>query len=651
MAVRVEDTCVLAESVSGRVRELNTAKVRITEALDKVTEILNLKYCVEGITAAMDGRDYEQAAAYVLQYSKFDEDVLEQTSTDALVAATSRLRTEVGENFDAAVEALDRAAVLRFARLYVPIGLGDQGVQAYGAYLCAALEHEFAAVHQGLEATLAGKPVEGEEPVTFVSALTSLYDVAVFAIESEEDLIKNDLFGGDENGDGRIDHAFWTILGIVQGKIDQLAGKVLDRFMAVRSLESLATRISQAILGGGGASSSSSSSTRPTGGGDKGAKLPSTKQVDLLLYEIASISHHTERFDAFLRAASGGEGRGLVHVSGLNKRVQEMIASYLSLEMYFMNESVSRAISLDETSDESATSSMVDDVFYVLSKCARRAVSTFSTNSVCAMVNNISFVLSESLVPLLQSQIAEHGATFFESRACAVVLNNLDLAGSYVPQLRSSIEADVSELGFSPEDEAKITMCLSDLADTVPLFTGVLRDALDNICSSLQPKLKPLTSVLLDISYELTEADFAANERVDPFISSLITGISGVIAPYKSSLSPANYDAFVAGVIKYVASRIEIDSRHKVYTPYGALQFDKDVRALMTFFSSLTQRPVRDMLARLTQIATLLNVESLQEVSEYWNSMDWRLKPVEVKRVLRLRRDFSQDAIARLDLD
>ncbi len=42
---------------------------------------------------------------------------------------------------------------------------------------------------------------------------------------------------------------------------------------------------------------------------------------------------------------------------------------------------------------------------------------------------------------------------------------------------------------------------------------------------------------------------------------------------------------------------------------WGGLQFDKDVRKLLTLFSDLCQRTVRDKFVRLSQMATILQLE------------------------------------------
>ena len=58
--------------------------------------------------------------------------------------------------------------------------------------------------------------------------------------------------------------------------------------------------------------------------------------------------------------------------------------------------------------------------------------------------------------------------------------------------------------------------------------------------------------------------------------------------------------------------------------------------------------------ARLTQIASLLNLEKVGEVLYYWgdnnSNVTWRLTPAEVRRVLSRRVDFSPAEIAALKL-
>lgn len=46
-----------------------------------------------------------------------------------------------------------------------------------------------------------------------------------------------------------------------------------------------------------------------------------------------------------------------------------------------------------------------------------------------------------------------------------------------------------------------------------------------------------------------------------------------------------------------------------IYVKLGGLQFDKELRSLVGYLTAITQWTVRDKFARLTQIATVLNME------------------------------------------
>lgn len=68
---------------------------------------------------------------------------------------------------------------------------------------------------------------------------------------------------------------------------------------------------------------------------------------------------------------------------------------------------------------------------------------------------------------------------------------------------------------------------------------------------------------------------------------------------------------------------------------------DKEVRSLAGYITAATSWSVRDKFARLTQIATVLNLEQLNEIYDYWGTHDgaltWRLTPTELKSILGLR--------------
>lgn len=71
---------------------------------------------------------------------------------------------------------------------------------------------------------------------------------------------------------------------------------------------------------------------------------------------------------------------------------------------------------------------------------------------------------------------------------------------------------------------------------------------------------------------------------------------------------------------------------------------DKEVRVLVGYLTNATSWSIRDKFARLTQIATVLNLERASEISDYWSSepgaIAWRLTSAEVRHFMTLRLVF-----------
>ena len=68
---------------------------------------------------------------------------------------------------------------------------------------------------------------------------------------------------------------------------------------------------------------------------------------------------------------------------------------------------------------------------------------------------------------------------------------------------------------------------------------------------------------------------------------------------------------------------------------------DREVRALVSFLTSVTTWTIRDKFSRLSQMATVLNLESVDEMADIWGpssvGVAWRLTPAEVRQLLGLR--------------
>lgn len=76
------DTAALAEKVSRKVRELDTAQSRVQATLGHIGVVLDRMHAVEGIQSALAREDYEAAAECVARYLEL-EDEARESSTNA----------------------------------------------------------------------------------------------------------------------------------------------------------------------------------------------------------------------------------------------------------------------------------------------------------------------------------------------------------------------------------------------------------------------------------------------------------------------------------------------------------------------------------------------------------------------------------------
>ena len=126
------------------------------------------------------------------------------------------------------------------------------------------------------------------------------------------------------------------------------------------------------------------------------------------------------------------------------------------------------------------------------------------------------------------------------------------------------------------------------------------------------------------------------------FTFSISTIICLVIYP---GFIPAATDAILEELIQQLCSRLEKEILHKKrrFSLFGALQFDADIRALLSFFISIAPNiAVRQKFQRLSQICTLLSLEQLKELKDFLN-VKWLINNKEIREVLILR--FPAEAV------
>merc|ERR1711879_672204 len=102
---------------------------------------------------------------------------------------------------------------------------------------------------------------------------------------------------------------------------------------------------------------------------------------------------------------------GLIDLSKLMHRIQELVSQYVCVEQDYLLKSVEKAIGetdlLDATDPEQLTTTMVDDAFFILQQSLLRAITTCDVHAVCAVVNNVGGVIITEIKDALVGSLAE----------------------------------------------------------------------------------------------------------------------------------------------------------------------------------------------------------------------------------------------------
>ncbi|XP_057977299.1 conserved oligomeric Golgi complex subunit 4 [Malania oleifera] len=650
MLSNVRSTCDLADQVSGKVRELDLAQSRVNETLSRIDAIVERGNCIEGVKKALESEDYESAARYVQTFLEIDAKYKDSGSDqrEQLLASKKQLEGIVRKRLSAAVDQRDHPAILRFIRLFSPLRLEEEGLQVYVGYLKKVISMrsrlEFENLVELMEQTSGNQP-----QVNFVGCLTNLFKDIVLAVEENDEILRS-LCGEDS-----IVYAICEL----QEECDSRGSLILRKYMEYRKLSKLTSEIN-----------SYKNNLLPVGG----AEGPDPREIELYLEEILSLMQLGEDYTEFMVSKIKGlasvdpelgpRATKAFRSGSFSRVVQDITGYYVILEGFFMVENVRKAINIDEHVPDSLTTSMVDDVFYVLQSCCRRAISTSNINSVIAVLTGAVSLLSNEYKEALQQKMREPnlGSKLFlggvgvqkTGMEIATVLNNMDVSSEYVLKLRHEIEEQCAEAFPAPADREKVKSCLSDFGDMSNSFKQALTAGMEQLVATVTPRIRPVLDSVATISYELSEAEYADNEVNDPWVRRLLHAVETNAAWLQPVMTANNYDSFVHMVIDFITKRLEVIMMQKRFSQLGGLQLDRDARALVSHFSGITQRTVRDKFARLTQMATILNLEKVSEILDFWGEnsgpMTWRLTPAEVRRVLGLRVDFKPEAIAALKL-
>ncbi|XP_023316573.1 conserved oligomeric Golgi complex subunit 4 isoform X2 [Trichogramma pretiosum] len=470
-----------------------------------------------------------------------------------------------------------------------------------------------------------------------------------------------------------------TCAGILQKECDNQVKKIVFEFMKHRAISRKVQLINEHLR-------------------KQGVEKLEPKDLDILLSELTLMHARAELYNKFLRrrvfndieisttdeqhrASLKNDFETIMKNSELARSMQELLGAYLALERYFMEESINKAIGMDALDQDQQTSSMIDDTFFIVKKCVKRSISSGSIDGVCAVINMACGLLENELSSQLKSRLRQgypagyldlaqaynalqtsfqHGRIQTSDTELArlmflAYLNNAETSIEYVETLSRNLKIDIEQAfpNMQTKEKGKIESCLAGMKNVTFTLRTVVDYGLEQLRSSaIKPRINPWVDSFLTINHEADEEEILRHETDESFVQTLVMNLDGLLQVFKNSLMESNYNALIGILTTEVTIRLEKVIFKSSFNKIGGTILDNEIRALSNYFTSSTSWTVRDKFIRLQQIATILSVDKVEDVTEFCatDSISWRLSSAEVKKILLLRTDFRQEDIKRLKI-
>lgn len=291
-----------------------------------------------------------------------------------------------------------------------------------------------------------------------------------------------------------------------------------------------------------------------------------------------------------------------------------------------------------------------DDIFYVLRMAVHRAFHTMSNHVIAAVLASILNLLSESFLPELSRQARCRKDCFLSPRTLRWISAAYQSV-EYITKLGEEVKHLASEGSYSE----KVRQRLSEQAADFKMSSKEMKAKVDSwIVDSSRILFKAISALPLErfstLDYVMSEETLFFYELNDPWAQSFIQECTTIFEDVQKMLEGEAFNIFLLHFGKMLAEALRHSIVQKKFNAFGALQVDKDVRAISYILSSFTTNTVslRESFESLALMVSLLLVDRPQDALE--EKHNTCLTSAEKKQVLLQRVDFDPTEIQALAL-
>lgn len=698
-----------ASRISQAVKTLDHEQKNVKATLEVVEQVAELKSCVLGVHGSMGApQDWETAASYLHRASQIPDDVIDGDFAQEIVP-TAEVPDRPRETIDAAAESLcglflrefekaaregDGARVTRFFKLFPLIGRSSVGLEAYGRYVCGGIASR---ARSNMNST--GQRREG---MFYANALTKLFEHIAQIVDGHEPLVVRHYGPGsmvkvieriqiEADSQGGLILDTWAEERRVSRKLTDVKSYPFN-FL-----------VSSFLPASGNAKTGTTRSSSPGSGRASEDEGVDMKEVDALLSESAVMLGRWSLYTRFLANKTvplTDDDNSALHLpafilhSTLQRRVNDLLIEPFNLmATFFFRRSVEKSFQQDESPASELTlspnkplnsnppfiTSAVDDVMYIINQILQRTLSTSQRPIISSVLPALGRVLGSDFFGMIQRKMRDEsypkaaiqGALPPEGLIISflVLINNLDVATDYVHRIVNTCLGE-------PTTSANATQQIAGagegiLADSFPFgneamlvakslrtldsaFSAKTSELINEALEVLQkqvmrPRLRPvLVETFRDVSYDVSTEDGEGDEAEG--VPELITrrferGWNAFTLPLKRIMTPMVYEKLLAGLITYLADRLEkrIYSLYGRVTELGAVRLERDIAGIVGAAVKGGKYDLRDSFARVVQMTLVMNMEEDEweavvglgegDRLERETGVKWRLDGEERRRV------------------
>lgn len=696
----LKNISVLADTISGRVSALDVAKTRVVGCLQLAGDMRDLGVCAEGIDDAIRSEDFETASQHIHRFLTLDQAVFQirefkqkdatdsiRHSYEVLSSAKERLSKILKSRLTESVQKGDVAEMQRFIKMFPLIHEPDEGLQRYSVFLNQKIDK---LAEDNLAIMKAGGTDDNRRNVLYADTLFMFFEGVAEIIESNLPVLEHS-YGLEK----LLDFMF-----ILQARIDEFFRRLHEEFDTRRRLSHFNRLVDDVI--------------HQKKAAEAVEDAPDPMEIDAIASEICMMNTSAEMYWRFvsrrigknevIRSPSGDgddeeneEARQerhrlrkeakeqkmdqLLNRSRVGTKMQELIGNYCLLEHFYMLKSVQKAIKSDVKEDAGGlTSSIVDDVVFIIRKSIRRAAGSGNVDSVCATINNATALIDTVVHGHLRQSIQQGYVTSsnFASEAFTayqqgkpvkeaadaqkeqflLALNNSAKLSELLIELQKGLITEWAGVKRPDVEKNKLEHSTTQIEESAKKLASLAKHGVEELFkSAFKNKIKQGADPYQEIDRQMTMQDVEYYEAHDPFMEQFLAQIDRLLVENEPLLFADNYQTLLLLTSSEIARQIEQSLAKCQFNRYGALQLDREYRQICAYLTNVAGWSAREKVGRLGQIVSLLNVETIDEAMEVWHNSKAMTSSAtirtltlpEVRKVLALRADFPTVAIKSIE--